>query len=308
MRWARSVARSLPALGLTWLLAASASAQAVPIIEAGREAEVQALFAPHALGREVSGWRFQSLQIEPQEIRAGVVRPGDEEGALREVRLIYRGSVAQRPARSTASFDAHFVGDPGPARPALRALLDAVAENDEGGFWLSEAPPRPFTVASPDRAWSQDGLLWCLLLVAWLCALVARSQKTGSEKTGGLGRRGLAALVLLVPAAALLRVAMAPDALLGAWPYSRTTDLQRWVFTGPLLAELSHFTGPLRETVVMRSIGLGFAFVTPLAVYAHGAWLLGSARRGLLAALVVATLPLHIRFSTARSPSFRRSS
>lgn len=97
----------------------------------GREAEVLALFAPHALGDElVEGCRLDGVQIEPRQI---VVRlAGPSEPVV--VRLQPRSSRSDVPR--SASFS--FRGD-GLDHPAALALMRAVRANDDGTFWEGES-------------------------------------------------------------------------------------------------------------------------------------------------------------------------
>lgn len=283
MRWPYGDASSMRrcvAFALVLCGASSALAQTIPVIEPGREADVQSLFAPHALGDEIAGWRFESIDIDRYVIRVGVIR-GDER---REMELSHPGRTRGR----TTSFAVELDDDPG---PALDALLAALERNDAGDFWRAEAQPDPVMdmrrVAGASSLVT-DGILWSLLLFAWIVVLAFHASRGAPFE-----RRYLIALVAV---AAFVRALLSPHMLLGAWIYSRSTDLQRWIWDSPTLGWLAA-DDTLAQVDVMMATGFVYAIVTPLAVFAHGRWILDSPRRGLIAAFVLAALPLHVRFS-----------
>ena len=270
------------ALALALSSASTALAQTIPVIEPGREADVQALFAPHALGEEIDGWRFEAIDIDRDVIRVRVVR----EDESREMALSHPGDERGR----SASFAVDVDDDPG---AGIEALLAALEQNDQGEFWRAEARPDPVLdmrrVAGASSL-ATDGVLWSLLLFAWIVVLAIHASRGASFE-----RRYLVGLVI---AAGAVRWALAPRMLLGAWIYSRSTDLQRWIWDSPTLAWLSEGR-TLSQVDVMIATGFAYALITPLAVFAHGRWILGGARRGLIAAFVLAGLPLHVRFSAS---------
>lgn len=255
-------------------------AQTIPVIEPGREDDVRALFAPHALGDEIEGWLFHSIAIDREVIRVRVER-GDER---REMVLAHPGGS---PGQS-ASFAIELDDDAG---PALDALFEAVRRNDAGGFWRAEAGPDPVPLlVHLDRAsmHATDGLGWSVLLFAWIVVLAFHASRDSPFE-----RRYLFALVVV---AGLTRLLISPRMLLGAWVFSRSTDLQRWIWDSSALAWLVS-DRTISQVDIMLATGFVFALITPVAVFVHGRWILDSPRRGLIAAFVVAALPLHLRFS-----------
>jgi len=262
------------------VVATGAAAQDVPVIESGRDAEVQALFAPHALGDEIEGARFMSIAIDVDRITLGVDR-----GEVRWEAVLRHPEHPEAGARETASFAITSAED-----PALEALLGALEDNDEGRFWRTRAAP-PDAMRSQARfdyarSWLRDGVVWTALLVLLAFGLAMH----------GLERRALWTLIGIVAVGVALRLWLSPEALLGAWPFSRTKLMQRAVWEGPALRMLSQGR-VFPEIGVLQSVGLVFACVTPVAVFAHARHLLGDVRPALFAAAVVAVLPVHLRFS-----------
>ena len=254
-----------------------ALAQTIPVIEPGREADVQALFAPHRLGDVIAGWRFEAIDIDRDVIRVRVVRDGEE----RDMVLAHPGDAPPTTPSFAITHENH---------PALDALAAAVAANDRGDFWRAEAHPDPVLDAQRAGSFLTDGILWSLALFVWIVVLAIRASRDAPFE-----RRYLFGLVL---GAALVRWALAPRMLLGAWIFSRSTDLQRWIWFSPTL-ELLSTDRSFAEIDVMLATGFAYAAITPLAVFAHARWLLDGPRRGLIAAFVLAALPLHVRFSAS---------
>lgn len=277
------VASSLAALALL-ACAPSASAQVHPVIEAGRDGDIRALFAPHRWRQDVDGFQFETLQIRETEFRVGLERDGQRHDA------VFRHH--EQEGTRTPSFAVTIETSDPEGRAALETLIAAVQANDDGHFWRREAGAIPREVYRPTEApWYGDGLFLFGLLVLWLLVLTLRSLE-------GHARRTLFLLALCTVSGGLLRWAIAPETFLGAWPYTRITHIQRILFEGPATFALSSHLGATWPRVEMaRASGLFFAALTPVALFTHGRWLLGSARRGLLAAFIVAALPLHVRFS-----------
>jgi hypothetical protein len=114
------------------LCASLAAAEPSPVIQAGREAEVLALFAPFGLGQEVrDGYRLWNVRIEPTRIQVELRDAADVPATF--------ALVHGHDGEHTASFSVRR--DPstksGAAARATDALIDSAKKNDHGGFWLS---------------------------------------------------------------------------------------------------------------------------------------------------------------------------
>lgn len=261
-----------------------------PIIEAGRGAEVQELFAPHRFGQRLEGlealpeqcgeFRFSILRIRSRAITAMLTGPRDL-----SIELRHPSDEAAGPRRIGS-----FAVSLSEASPCLEALLAALETNDSGRFWRSTAGPadpvesvlRP----SATRATPTDFALPLLLFALLVVALALR----------GSSRRALLLLLVITGAALALRLAFSPRMLLGAWPYSRLTTIQRALWHSETLRSLlAHHRIP--EAAFLQNVGLVAAALTPVAVFAHGRRLLHSEGRALAAAFLLAILPLHLRFS-----------
>ena len=106
------------------------------------------------------------------------------------------------------------------------------------------------------------------------------------------------ALVAITLLALVLRVWLAPDTLLGAWPYSRQVYLQDALFQGPTLAWASHHWGLVMTRHVVTSVDtLALSVATPAAMFVLVHALLEDRRTALASAFVLSVLPLHIRFA-----------
>ena len=116
------------------LLALSAP---VFVIEAGREREIVALFAPVALGKElVPGWRLMNIRAQQTYIEVELV--GAERSAF--VRLDHPDSAKEARER-TPSF-AVTRGDnarEGDGAHAATKLIELLKQNDRGTFWRTRA-------------------------------------------------------------------------------------------------------------------------------------------------------------------------
>lgn len=105
-----------------------------------------------------------------------------------------------------------------------------------------------------------------------LLALVARQLRDAPRSAAPL-------LLAVIVVGALYRVWLAPETVLGAWPYSRTVPLVRRVWEGPGLATLSAWLDtPFAWFDFVTTLTLLFAAVTPLAVFAHVRALVGLRR------------------------------
>ncbi|MCA9663036.1 MAG: hypothetical protein KC486_32175, partial [Myxococcales bacterium] len=148
----------------------------------------------------------------------------------------------------------------------------------------------------------RDGVRGALALVATLLALLARALRGREESGSGSGSArarivdaGILAGIVAVGVA--LRQLLAPVAGLTAWPYARIPWPAQRVYEGPLVALLHPEPLWLSETIVSATFAL--AVLAPAAVFLHARYLLAERRAALVAAALVAVLPLHIRFASS---------
>jgi hypothetical protein len=92
-----------------------------------------------------------------------------------------------------------------------------------------------------------------------------------------------------------VRLWLSPKVALEAWPYTRFLISGRLIFRGPGLALLH--PGPVWATDAITLSTLALAMLAPPAVYVHARYLLDDHRAALIAAMIIAFLPMHLRFS-----------
>lgn len=258
-----------------------------PVLPPGREREVLALLRPFVPGGPVAdGWSLANVAIRRDRIIVEFRR----DGAVRGVMRLQHPSTARPGDVPTAHLAVGFEGE---VPEALRRRLLAVVQgNDHVSLW---AVPRGVgDVAVPASAATRgafDGITLSLLLVAFLLAAVRRHTREGPRWLGPavLGVTGLGMV---------LRLALSPEAPMNAWPYSRVVPLAAAVYTGPCLSWLTRALGrELRLVDLVFAVDLGLAALTPAALFVHARALLRDWRPALAAALLLATLPAHLRFS-----------
>lgn len=263
------------------------------VIEKEREGDVQALFEPYRLGAEVSpGWRLWTISIEPTQIVVGLQGPEQQRAELTLVHQAARGAPAER----TSSFAVDFGPAPEPAaETSQRALVAALRENDDGRFWRTI---RPLPVGRGQGSGTPlfrllvfDGLVLLVGLLAIVLALAVRLLWVAPKW-----------VKWAVPAATvvglLLRLELSPAALLGAWPWSRTSPHVRTLFESRVFETLVSDAGRVVYlTDLSLDVGLFYAALTPLVLFSHATQLLRDARAGAFVAFAVALSPHHIRFS-----------
>lgn len=266
----------------------------VPVIEAGREAEVQRLFRGRPLGAyPAPGWRFMEIAVRPRSINVRVDGPG---GQTARMTLRHPDDVA-RPAGRSASFAVVRgpIGDPGGER-ALDALVAELARNDGGRFWhsrsvvLSDGTESGRVLGGAAR-WLLDGALLLALLLLTLALALWRSLRN-EPRAVRLGLLGV------VAAGAFYRLAISVPTTMDVWPYSRLLALPRLLFTGPTLAAISDRLGlrvHLSDLILAYTLAAGI--LAPAALFTHARALLRDTRAALWASAVIAVLPAHIRFS-----------
>jgi len=107
-------------------------------------------------------------------------------------------------------------------------------------------------------------------------------------------------LVLTCLVGAALRLWMVTPHALGVWPYSRFESFAALVYEGPGLALLSRWLeASWYQTDVAFATNLAFGILAPLVIFVHASYLLSHRRQALWAAIAIALLPSHIRFSAS---------
>ncbi len=268
-------------------------ARAQPVIQAGREQEVLALFAPYRLGGELPGGaRLMDVAIQRSSITATVER-GEH-----TARLVLRHPQASPSSGSRSlSFSLRIEGD-AQARAPARLLMEAVRRNDRLPFWRAGASSAASTTSL--EVGPADGLVadGALLMLALLLAFFGL-RRPGLRESRPLSTWRLAgALAGVVLLGALLRWGLAPQTYLGAWPFSRRVASQDALFEGAGFAWLCELLGatPSRFDVASAQTFF-FSTLAPIAVFAWVRGVFEDRRTGLAAALVVAVLPLHLHFA-----------
>jgi hypothetical protein len=292
---------------LITLLLPRFAAASRPVIVAGREDEILALLAPHALGDElVPGWTLHSFTIDVATIHLWVAGPDQR---FAQVDLDHPDYGRAR-ARELPSFALAVIAEPGGSEAAVAELIATLERNDSGAFW-QRSPAEAEELRDPEsgwslaglrswaeeglRNWAKDGLLrWAkdgLLLLALLTALLLTLVH---HKLRGAEPWVKWALLAIVVVGALLRLTLSPTVGLDPWTYTRFLISARLIYEGPGLAL---FPGPMWKSEVAVTSTLLLSLLAPLAVYAHARYLLDDQRAALIVAGVLACLPLHLRFA-----------
>lgn len=195
-------------------------------------------------------------------------------------------------------------GFPRPLRDAVLARI-AAGENRlnwqvrgappprrEGRSTARTPPPRSSPSASIElrEVLTHEPALPLLVALILLLAFTRRLLRGEPSRVAWT----LAAITL---AGAALRLALAVDAPMNAHAFSRLIPLAVELYRGPLLAWVSARGHDIALTDVQSWSNLALAVVMPVAFFAHARLLLGDARTALVAAAIMAFLPMHIRFS-----------
>ena len=308
-----------------------------PVIEAGREREVRALFAPHAAGERLpppaEDWTFDSIRVEGHEIVLVLLGPRDARAEPR----IGPGVCAPDGAARSASFYRGAAGED--VRPALDLLWNAAVAQDSGGFYRTfvEAPPpaapdpgqaeatapadppgsiptrasRRFKGQAPSwlRTQAALALLLALGLLLGSIGLATHVRDMGLRGPGGRGAWiQLAAITALGGA---LRSLVPSTFLREAYPLPNVNYLVHGLDWGGDIAAY-----PQVQALLARGLSPVLAAnpfdawfqvnwllgtVTIPAAWAAGAALTGSRRVAALGALLLACWPQHIRFTASES-------
>ncbi len=288
--------RLLPSLllvvgALTWT--SQAVAEVRPVLERRQQGAIEAMFRPYSVGKPVAnGWALWDVDIEPIQIAVGL--KNTQTGTKVTFWLRHPEFTSSSDRTKSFAVDADPSVREGPAAEAFKLVMAAVRANDAGGLWStprSVIRQKTRVEQAPISSWVRDGLVQTAFIFLVLLSLAWRAAR-------GAPRWVLPALLVVTVGGALLRWWIAPEAVLGAWPFSRLEALPRLTFHGLALPALADRAGgSLYLTEVIHALTFVFAVFAPLAMFAHGRYLVRDARLALLAAFLVAVLPMHIRFS-----------
>ncbi|EDM74018.1 hypothetical protein PPSIR1_35547 [Plesiocystis pacifica SIR-1] len=274
-------------------LAPRMAAGARPVIGPDREREILSLLEPHALGDELTpGWTLHSFSIDVSVVELWIVGPDQ---VYAEITLEHP-DYAAADARQLEGFALRVVSSPPGSEGAVAELVATIEGNDDGSFWgrkvlyagVEGGPSGEHPLVFALRRWSRDGLVLLGVLTVALLVLTAHALR-GAE---AWMKWSLLAVVLL---GAALRVSLAPEVALAPWSYTRALLSGRLIYEGPLLGVVH--PGPVWMSETILDSTLALALLAPLAIYVHARYLLGDHRVALIAAGVLAFLPLHLRFS-----------
>lgn len=260
-----------------------------PVLPPGRESEVLALLRPFAPGGPLDeGWSIGNVAIRRDHIAVELKRGGAVRGAMRlEHPSVARGDAARLP-HLAVRFE-----PPDIASISLRRrLIETLRANDRRSLWSVGQSSRDVFVPRGRAARAAlDGALLSAGLLAFLLAALRRHTREGP--------RWLLPAALGVTALGLgLRLALSQQAPMNAWPYSRVVPLAGAIYSGGALAAASRamrFEVTLVDLIF--SVDLVLAALTPAALFVHARAMLRDHRVALAAALLLATLPSHLRFS-----------
>ena len=185
--------------------------------------------------------------------------------------------------------------------PALRSAIFAMIRRQEDHFtWQtsseSHSAPgmgRQTSVSFPTirQLLTLDPSPWILGGLAFLLIYVRRLLRTEPKSVAWL-------LAATVVAGAMLRLFLAVDAPMNAHAFSRVFPLAAEIFRSPILTWFSSRYGiDIYFTSLQSWTNYALAVAMPLVFFAHARMLLGNTRTALAAALLMAFLPMHIRFS-----------
>lgn len=260
------------------------------VIPPGQEQRIVQLIAPHAMGDTIDGWTIGDIAIDREEIRFQL-RSGELDAEL----LLRHPKSAPGDAARSRNF-ALIRRCAGSCPEGVMGRLEAaIGENDQGVFWkqLGPSPARRAAQAglSQLKTTFDDGVLQLLFGLLLLCVVLWRQLSDAPKWV-------LPSLVGVVLLGALVRWILPVESLMTAWPYERVPPLVDAMWKGRLLPWFTSISGwsiGLQDLIFETNFLL--AVLTPLAVFAHARYLLGDVRMAVAAALLLAILPMHIRFS-----------
>lgn len=257
------------------------------VILPGHERDVLSLLRPYAPGAAViDGWSIGDVSILRDEVVVEL-RSGVDRGRLR----LRHPSRAASPDAVTPRYALTFE-PPTLPRPLREALVSVIRSHDGPSMWaLPSAAVWAPTIGGSARRVLFDGLVVSLLGLAFLVAALRRHLR---DTPRGVGL----ALALIGALGLALGLAISVEAPMNAWPYSRVVPLAGALYAGPSLGWFVRVTGrPISLVDLVFVVDLALASLTPLALFAHARAVLRDWRVSLAAALLLATLPMHLRFS-----------
>jgi hypothetical protein len=152
-----------------------ARAEPVPVIEAGREQEILALFHPHQLGKEVTpGWKLWDVNVSPRGIRVECHGPNAGRAAMR---LVHPGGGGGDGVHAKSFLIQRESGGDPAGSAALEKLTAAVVANDGGGFFRSMGVPRVEVAPNRTRFLAIPIATFVLALAGMLLARRIRGQR-----------------------------------------------------------------------------------------------------------------------------------
>ena len=301
-RWAAAVL-ALAAVAVAWLALRRGPSRGRPsdapilLLAPRQEALVEA-----ALGRGASlplGCSLLDARVAAENIVARYACPEPPQPVAMS---LYLGPAAGRPTNGSVGRFAVWT-PPGFPPPLLRAVLERFAERqrpfvlEDSAATVAPRPgPRPRgallpTLRALEGAATQDPAMGLLGALVFLLAFVWRMLRAEARGVGW-------ALAAIVVAGAALRLGLAVEAPMNAFSFSRVLPLAAQVFRGPLLGwYTAHAGADVYFTTVQAWSNFALAACMPLVFFAHARLLLGDARSALVAALLMAFLPMHIRFA-----------
>ncbi len=281
---------------LVALLAPSLAQASKPVIVPGREAQITALFVPYELGDELAaGWVFHSFDIEVGTIHVWIAGPEHEHPRRYAELTLDHPDYAPPDSRSLTGFALHIVDQPEGSETAVQVLSAAVESNDNGLFWLIEPEFADELGASFGGDKTTIALNFLRDGFVFLAALSLGLVVFATHKLQGAPKWAKWVLLGAVLGGAALRLLLSPAVALAPWSYTRFLLSARIFYGGPILEMFAEDPIWASETIVDST--LAFSMLAPLAVFVHARYLLDDHRAALAAAVLVAVLPLHLRFS-----------
>lgn len=261
---------SMPAFAETW------------VIEGGREDEIQEMVSPY-FDVGGPGWELVTIQIGAESAVYVVVAENGETGTV----TIRHLSSATSDDGTSASFAIGSEFSGAVTQGAVAQIEQAIIANDRGEFWRMQAG----TAASPrDIALMErlGNLPYVALLLFALVFTTWRELRRHPRWVAG-------SLVGITVLCAAIRLVMSVRIPLGVWPYTRVNSLLAALWESESFR--SSASEPFYFTDLIAPAALVCSVLTPVALFCHASQLFRDPRKGLVAALFLAVLPSHIRFS-----------
>ncbi len=283
-----------------------------PVIETGREAEIETLFS--GVGAEAAtGWKVANIAIEHDHIRAELSGPGSEAIFLD---FVHTG-LNQKPIAKTDSFDVQLTKAEGisPDRAAeiARQVAALVDRQDPGGFWKKVCTDKNHTPLARTRLELFFSSPVGIVILAWIAGLLGLIALLATETVrrcpwkNAETKRALVEMGLLVGVALFLRwisvdsgpanqVIRLPSPFGPPGEYPELgIGMAAWVIGWTSLL------GTNDMVVFFAGALAGAATVVP--VYLLGWWTSGRRLGGLASGLAIAVWPVHSWLSPNDDPA-----